>query len=110
LEALHLAKEFHPQVVLLDAQMPRMDGIETARILRQCNHDIRILVMGLYENMRAQALAAGADAFLTKDTRCAVIRSTIRKMIKDNVPAQTSAQTVSQNNLVPAACQCEKSQ
>lgn len=109
LEALHLAKEFHPQVVLLDTQMPRMDGIETTRILRQRDHTLRILVMGMYENMRAQALAAGADAFLTKDTRCAVIRSTIRKMIEDNVPAQTGAQTVSQSTTASLACKCENS-
>ena len=85
LQALKMAKDFHPQVVLLDAQMPRMDGIETTRILRQTNHDLRILVMGLYEQMRAQALAAGADAFLTKDTSCDVIRSTIRNIVEGNI-------------------------
>jgi DNA-binding NarL/FixJ family response regulator len=86
LQALHMAKEFHPQVVLLDAQMPRMDGIEATRILRQRDHGLRILVMGLDEHMRAQALAAGADAFLTKDISCDVIRSTIRRIIEDNTP------------------------
>ncbi len=77
LKALCLAHEHHPQVVLLDAQMPRMDGIEAARCLRQRNHDLHIVVMGVYEQTRAQAMAAGADAFLTKDCGCEALRAAI---------------------------------
>jgi DNA-binding NarL/FixJ family response regulator len=77
LKALCLAKQHQPQVVLLDAQMPRMDGIEAARCLRQRNHDLHIVVMSVYEHLRAQALAAGADAFLTKDCGCEALRATI---------------------------------
>jgi len=81
LQALLMSQQFNPQVVLLDAQMPRMDGIEAARCLRQRNHDVRILVMSVYEHHRGQALAAGADGFLTKDAGCEAIREAIHSLI-----------------------------
>lgn len=81
LKALCLAQEHNPRVVLLDAQMPRMDGIETARCLRQRSHDLHILVVGVYEQTRAQALAAGADTFLTKDCGCEALRAAIHGLL-----------------------------
>lgn len=81
LEALVLAQKHHPQVVLLDAQMPRMDGIEAARSLRQRDHNLLIIVMSVYDQFRAQALTAGADAFVTKDCGCEVLRGTIHRLL-----------------------------
>jgi DNA-binding NarL/FixJ family response regulator len=81
LQALLLAQQHHPQIVLMDAQMPRMDGIEATRCLRQRDHNIRIVVMSVYDQARAQALAAGADAFLTKDCGCEGIRAVIDRLL-----------------------------
>ncbi len=78
LEALVKAKEHQPRVILMDAQMPRMDGIEATRCLRQHNHSLCILVMSVYDHVRAQALAAGADGFITKDCGCSAIRAAVR--------------------------------
>jgi DNA-binding NarL/FixJ family response regulator len=82
LQALLLAQKHQPQVVLLDAQMPRMDGIEATRCLRHRNPNLRIIVMSVYDHLRAQALAAGADAFLVKDCGCDVIRATIHRLLR----------------------------
>lgn len=78
LQALALAQKHQPQLILLDSQMSRMGGIEATRHLRNWNHTVRILVFSVYEHERAQALAAGADAFLTKDCGCKAIRATIQ--------------------------------
>ena len=83
LQALLLAKQHHPHLVLMDAEMPRMDGIEATRCLRQCNHETRIVVLSVYDHYRASALAAGADAFLVKDAGCEAIRSTIRRLFEE---------------------------
>ncbi|HZP84794.1 MAG TPA: response regulator transcription factor [Chthonomonadaceae bacterium] len=81
LEALVLAQQHRPQIVLMDAQMPRMDGIEATRCLRQHDHTLRILVMSVYEQVRAQALAAGADGFVTKDCGCEALRAAIHRAL-----------------------------
>lgn len=78
LQALALAQQHQPQLVLMDAQMPRMDGIEATRCLRQRNHALRIIVISVYEQVCPQALAAGADLFLTKDCGCEALRKAIR--------------------------------
>ena len=80
LQALLMAQQFHPQIVLMDAQMPRMDGIEATRCLRQRDPGIRVLVMSVYDQLRAQALAAGADEFVTKDCGCEAIRAAIYRL------------------------------
>jgi DNA-binding NarL/FixJ family response regulator len=81
LQALMLAQQHGPQVVLLDAQMPRMDGIEATRCLRQRHPQMRIVVMSVYDQMRSVALTAGADAFVTKDCGCDAIRNAIQSLL-----------------------------
>lgn len=82
LEALLLAQKHVPDVVLLNAQMPRMDGIEATRCLRQRRPQTRIVVMSAYDQIRSQALAAGADAFVVKDSGCEAIRDAIYQVVK----------------------------
>ncbi len=83
LKALLLAQQHGPQLVLMDALLPRMDGIEATRILRQRRPEIRIILMGVYEQARAQAIAAGADEFVTKDCGCEAIRDAIRRLVSN---------------------------
>jgi len=69
-EALELARRERPALVFLDVDMPRLDGIETCRQLRE--HDGRgqttivMLTAAHEEAVERSAEAAGADLFLTK--------------------------------------------
>jgi CheY-like chemotaxis protein len=67
-EALVLALQLEPDVVVMDLSMPRMDGIETMRLLRWALPDVRILTLSQYDRPKviAEAEKAGAAAFISK--------------------------------------------
>jgi CheY-like chemotaxis protein len=67
-EALALAGSTPPDLVLLDIDMPGMDGLETLRRLRQeIPKSVVIMVSGIHDEPRAlQALEAGARDFIRK--------------------------------------------
>lgn len=68
-EAIEAIRRLHPDVILLDIAMPGPSGIEVARIVRQFDDEIRILVLSSIERHEIveQALAAGANGYLLKD-------------------------------------------
>ena len=67
-EALDLAMALRPDVVLMDAHMPRMDGITTTMALRLVAPDLPVVIHSLDDapDYRERALAAGAVAFVAK--------------------------------------------
>jgi NarL family two-component system response regulator LiaR len=65
-EALDLASQCAPDVVLMDILMPVMDGLEAARCIKNAWPGVRIVILTLHASYRGQARAAGADAFLVK--------------------------------------------
>lgn len=65
-EALRLVERRPPDVVLMDLRMPRMDGLEATRLIKARWPQIHIVMLTLYAEYEAEALAAGADAFFGK--------------------------------------------
>ncbi len=84
LQAIVMADRHQPDVVLLDAEMPRMDGFEAARCLRLRRPDLCIVIMSVYEQVRSQALESGADAFTVKDCGCSKLRSLVRSVLQEH--------------------------
>jgi DNA-binding NarL/FixJ family response regulator len=78
-EAVALAAEHRPQVVLMDLRMPRLDGIEATRRLRECQPDVRVIALTTFADDESVlgALRAGARGYLTKDASGEDIRSAI---------------------------------
>jgi DNA-binding NarL/FixJ family response regulator len=79
-EALALAEQLHPDVVLMDLRMPKCDGVEATRRLTQRQPDARIIVLTTYADDHSviQALRAGACGFLTKDATNQQIAAALR--------------------------------
>jgi two-component system, NarL family, response regulator NreC len=67
-EALRLATQLQPDVVLADINMPGASGIELARQLGGRAPQIRVLILTMYEdpNLIAQAMRAGARGYIAK--------------------------------------------
>ena len=68
LEALNSVKALAPDVLLLDIEMPVMDGIEVARRLREANIDVRILILSAYDDREYihALLEIGVSGYLVK--------------------------------------------
>jgi DNA-binding NarL/FixJ family response regulator len=65
-DAVRLVEERQPDVVLMDARMPVMDGLEATRLIKDKWPEVKVVVLTMYPTYRAQALAAGADVYLLK--------------------------------------------
>jgi len=68
-EAVALAAEHAPDVVLMDLRMPRMDGVAATKEIRAQHPETQVVVLTTHadDNSVLEALAAGAIGFLTKD-------------------------------------------
>ena len=80
IEALDKAQELQPSVVLLDAQMPGIDSVETTRRFKKLLPGIRILLMVVHMARLDAALDAGADGFIMKDSDRKELVDSIRKL------------------------------
>ena len=66
MEAVRSVEECNPDIVLMDARMPEMDGIEATRIIKAKSEHTPVIVLSMYLEYQGAALTAGADAFITK--------------------------------------------
>jgi DNA-binding NarL/FixJ family response regulator len=79
-EAVRMAHERHPDVVLMDVRMPQVDGVEATRRICSRGAGTRVLVLTTFDldEYVYEALRAGASGFLLKDTLASDLLSAIR--------------------------------
>jgi DNA-binding NarL/FixJ family response regulator len=84
MSALALISELRPDVVLMDAQMPRMDGIIATVALRAAFPETAVVILSLHDDeaTRKQAAIAGAAAFLSKHTTDTALVDVLRQAAK----------------------------
>ena len=99
-EALVLADELRPDVILMDLRMPRVDGVEATRRLRASHPEIKVVVLTTYADDRSviEALRAGALGYLTKDAGADEIRQALQQVTS----GQASLDPAVQMHLVEA--------
>ncbi len=67
LEAVERAGELLPDVVMMDFQMPNMDGVEATRQIKQAHPGVGILVLSVFADCLEASIDAGAEGCLMKD-------------------------------------------
>ncbi|MFG2180401.1 response regulator [Streptomyces abikoensis] len=82
-EAVRLARELRPDVVLMDIQMPRLDGVSATRLLTaEGVADVLVLTTFDLDEYVFGALRAGAAGFLLKDSEAADLVAAVRTVAR----------------------------
>ena len=84
LEAINKIKSSPPDIVIMDIQMPVMDGLEATKIIKKRWPKVKVIALTMYKNYQSEALSAGADAFLVKGCSVAELVSTVYTLIQTN--------------------------
>jgi len=79
-EAVRLARELAPEVVLMDISMPDLNGIEAAHQIRVRAPSVRIVMLSMHANREHvhQALAAGAEGYVLKEAAATEVVTAVR--------------------------------
>jgi len=100
-EAVELAGELHPDVILMDLRMPGMDGLTAIEQLAEKQPEVAIVILTTFneDDLMVRGLRAGAKGFLLKDTDRETLFDSIRAaargetLLKPDVMARLLAQT-----------------
>jgi DNA-binding NarL/FixJ family response regulator len=114
-EAVELAEQKHPDLVLMDLKMPGTNGIEATRQIRAKFPNIKVLVLTTYDDDEwvFDAIRAGASGYLLKDTPREKIIEAVRgtmagKSFVDPAVAGKLFSQIASNQTQPASLLTEK--
>ena len=81
-EAVTLVAEKEPNIVLMDIRMPKMDGVEATRRIKDGSPSTAVIVLTMYDNDAyiIDAVRAGASGYLLKDASRELLLHTIREV------------------------------
>ena len=84
-EALALVEEFQPDIILMDARLPVMSGLEATRQIKAKYPQIKIIVMSVFLDYQTLAKEAGADGFVSKGDFPEELRRILTKIVGDRL-------------------------
>jgi two-component system response regulator NreC len=89
-EALVLAPQVNPDVVVMDITMPKMDGLEATRRMMETCPQVKILALTVHEDKQYlfEMMAAGASGYLTKNAAAEELADAVRTVASGGVYLQ----------------------
>ncbi|MFZ4655463.1 MAG: response regulator [Caldilineaceae bacterium] len=91
-EAVDLVAQHQPDLVLMDLKMPKMNGVQATRLIRQRFPAVQVLVLTTYDadEWVFDAVRAGANGYLLKDTPPQQLLAAIRNTVEGKTPVDPS--------------------
>ena len=85
-QAVRLAADLQPDVVLMDVSMPEMDGVEATRIIRATGTATQVIMLTMHadKEVLAEAMRAGASGYLVKDCSTDEVAEAVRLAVKSD--------------------------
>jgi CheY-like chemotaxis protein len=79
-EAIQMARQLMPQVIMMDIMMPGIDGLEATRVIKDLMPETLIIAYSAYIGMNEKAYEAGADEFILMPVAPNKLLETIRRV------------------------------
>jgi CheY-like chemotaxis protein len=87
-EGLEILRETHPDMILMDLQLPQMDGLQLAGILKKNPQTKNIIIIALtayaMQGDELKALSSGCDGYITKPFDTRELAATVQSFFKDS--------------------------
>lgn len=82
-QALHLIDEVHPQVLIIDIDMPKVNGLEVAKIIQRRSLPVSVIVLTMYDNETIfnRAVDYGVKGYVLKDSVVTEIVDAVRSVV-----------------------------
>ena len=80
-EALEVAQREHPDLVLLDINMPVMDGLDTLGKLLEVDHHIPVIIHTAYPGYQDSFASWSADAYVVKSSDLTELKQTVQRLL-----------------------------
>jgi two-component system response regulator NreC len=102
-EAMRLAEELKPELILLDLTMPGLSGMESLPALKKLLPATRILILTMHDDVSylRQALSRGASGYVLKKAADNELISAVRAVLRGEVYVQPSMNKALLNDLLP---------
>ncbi len=80
-EALEKAQEQLPNIIIMDINIPKMDGIETMGKILSRNKEIPIIINTAYSNYKDNFMSWAADAYIVKSSDLSELKNTVKEVL-----------------------------
>jgi DNA-binding NarL/FixJ family response regulator/signal transduction histidine kinase len=92
LDALEKARELHPNVILMDIEMPRCDGLEATRLIKAEMPEVKVVMLTVSGEERHlfEALLSGASGYLLKSLDAAELTSLLEELLRGEISISPS--------------------